>query len=503
MILPDWAVLLTAFFVRFGGLTLKPPHADEGVNGYLVNRLLQDGFYSYNPLNFHGPLLFYLFGLSQKVFGFGIFSFRLVTVIFSFFTVWIVLRGRDVLGRYAVFFSAAALALSPGMVFFGRSAIHEAPFVFFQVTAFIGFLKMREKGGRNGLLLLVGGLTGCVLLKETFVITCFAFFLAWTVTVIFEWMKASPEAPGPGADAASRPASPVDKKYLAMAVFSAVIVWLVFYSGFFHNWRGAADFFYAFSPWLKTGTAGAGHEKPFSYWLALMARYEWVGLAGFFAAIAGVLGHDRRLRFLSVFALANWAVYSLVPYKTPWCVTSILWPFVIVAGVWFEYALARMSGRRIPVIASSVFAGLLVAGPFVAGGYRLNYIDYTDPSEPYVYVQTKNDIKILQAIIRKKTEKAAAFRSNMKVQICLGSCWPLPWIFSPYPNLRFADVKGPFDPGADIILTEVSRNGAELGGRYLRRKMELRDGRQPIYAYLKKETFQGMELPGFEEITER
>ena len=186
----SWSVLLVAALFRFSALSLKPPHGDEGVNGFFVIQMWENGYFSYDPTNYHGPLLFYLFQISEKLFGFGVHSFRIVTASFSLLTVWLVLKSRQALGRYGSYFAALALAVSPGMIFFGRSAIHEPVFVFFQVLWIMGFLKLRELMDSQGLRWFLGGILGCVLLKETFVILGLSFVLAWA------WLEVSTKMAG-------------------------------------------------------------------------------------------------------------------------------------------------------------------------------------------------------------------------------------------------------------------------------------------------------------------
>ena len=126
----QWCILVAVFIFCFSDLSLKPPHVDESVNGFFVNTLWEHGFYPYDPNNYHGPLLFYLFQISEKIFGFGILSFRIVSALFLLLTIVVTFRSRAVLGSYASLFIAIALGLSPGMVFFSRSAIHEPAFGF-------------------------------------------------------------------------------------------------------------------------------------------------------------------------------------------------------------------------------------------------------------------------------------------------------------------------------------------------------------------------------------
>lgn len=487
-----WSILLTSFVLCFAYISIKPPHPDEGGNGFFVNQIWENGFYIYDPQNYHGPLLFYLFQISEKIFGFGIGSFRIVTALFSTLSVWLMLRNRDLLGRVTTFFSAAALALSPGMIFFGRSAIHESAFVFFQILLVTGFLRMKQSSGREGITWSFGGLLGCILLKETFVILIFSLLMAWgwsdlSLRILKPKDRKTEYLPELSVES-------MDKSFLLKIVFVCTIVWLTLFTGFFHHLQGAKDFFSALMPWLKTGIGGSGHDKPFTYWLNLFGRYEWAALPGLLGAFAGLLDRSWKMRFFSALGIVNLLVYSIISYKTPWCIITILWPFVVTAGLWIELIFTRRRDKTIYWLSWCAVA--VIAGHSAASSVRLNFMHYTDPSEPYVYVQTKNGLKNIEDLIKSKISSAPGAQ-NMKIQINMGDAWPLPWLFSRFPNVGFGDFRKAFAEGGDVIFTEVTHEDKDDGGLYWQRVIELRDARAPIVVYLKKTFFQGIELPGF------
>src|SRR5829696_4835148 len=75
-----WAelgIVAAALVLRLLWLEMKPPHFDEGVNGWFVDRMTEQGFYHYDPTNFHGPLHFYLLFLAQTLFGRHAWALRL------------------------------------------------------------------------------------------------------------------------------------------------------------------------------------------------------------------------------------------------------------------------------------------------------------------------------------------------------------------------------------------------------------------------------------------
>jgi hypothetical protein len=66
-------------------------------------------------------------------------------------------------------------------------------------------------------------------------------------------------------------------------------------------------------------------------------------------ALLGILrkpGADARLlRFLAVYACAMALVYSLIPYKTPWCLLGPLHAMILLAGVAAASLLEGLRGR--------------------------------------------------------------------------------------------------------------------------------------------------------------
>ena len=78
-----WLILGLAAALRILFLGIKPPHFDEGINGWFVDQMVKEGFYRYDPTNYHGPLHFYVLFLSQTLFGRNLYALRLPVVLAS------------------------------------------------------------------------------------------------------------------------------------------------------------------------------------------------------------------------------------------------------------------------------------------------------------------------------------------------------------------------------------------------------------------------------------
>ncbi len=134
-----------AAILRFYWLELKPLHHDEGVNGFFLKTLFQDGIYKYDPSNYHGPTLYYVALAFSKIFDLNTISIRASVAIFGVLTVVLAFFLKKYIGRIGSLAAALFFALSPGMVFISRYFIHEILFVFFSFAIVLGVLYFIEK----------------------------------------------------------------------------------------------------------------------------------------------------------------------------------------------------------------------------------------------------------------------------------------------------------------------------------------------------------------------
>src|SRR5882672_2584377 len=165
-----WLIIGLAAFLRFFLLGTKPPHFDEGINGWFVDQMVRNGFYKYDPTNYHGPLHFYVLFLSQTLFGRNLWALRLPVVLVSISCVWLTLKFEPLVGRNVSRIAALAMAVSPGFVFYGRYAIHEVWLQFFSMIFILGLLGLWRSGTLNYLWYAGTGIAGMILTKETYAI---------------------------------------------------------------------------------------------------------------------------------------------------------------------------------------------------------------------------------------------------------------------------------------------------------------------------------------------
>src|SRR2546423_4260468 len=491
-----WIIAGLGAFLRFFRFSIKPPHFDEGISGWFVDQMVKNGFYRYDPTNYHGPLHFYILFLCQTLLGRNTWALRLPVVLASIFSIHLTMKFEPFVGRNVSRLAALAMAVSPGFVFYGRYSIHEVWLLLFSMLFILGLLGLWQRGTVDYLWCFGMGFAGMVLTKETYIIHVGCALIAIWVTSISH--KITP-LPGPrpirrtwrfhdtaiviitalgavssfylahwlrGVAAAAsclgwlvRMSVPIPDPrpvrqtwtYLDLAVTSltGLAVIIFFYSGTFLNWPGVAGLWKCFEAWLKTGSQGAGHEKEIYYWLELIVRYEQPVALGLLLCVACQFLRHVGLRYLAIYGVGTLVAYSIVKYKTPWCIISIGWPFLFVFGA--LPTLFPAAWRRAAVVVAGVLLAVSLGFSISLNYFRCstfnefnwkperrvmgNLSDFYS-WEPYVYVQTYNDAwKLTKPLLR--LAKANPTYYQLVGHLIRTSTYPLPWMLGDFTKVGY------------------------------------------------------------------
>ena len=491
-------IIALAFLLRITWLGIKPPHFDEGVNGWFVDQMTRQGYYHYDPGNFHGPLHFYVLFVFQTLFGRDVWVLRLPIVLVSTGCVAMMFAFRRYIDRTACALAALAMAVSPGMTFYGRYSIHESWLLLFLLITVWGILGLWTQGKRKYLWAVVMGATCMILTKETYAIHLVSLLLAFPTLWIFERIFPSSSAPFARQH--------WNRRDLLQASGIAVALIVFFYTGALLDWPdfrkefgtvgSLAGLWETFAKWTATGTGGeTGHEKHWAYWLDLLSRYEWPAAAGLLAVpLLLRRGTDRLMRYLAIAGVGTLTAYSIIAYKTPWCLIVMMWPLLLVFG----HFIVRGAQNVDRWVAVNVGGWLLIGSLLVAG--RLNFKDYTNENEPYVYVQTLPDINQLTEPLRKLTSISPAYY-HLRGYILLpeSDSHPLPWLLADFSRVEFLNEVMPPSDTADFLLVEdaiVSDVEERLKAIYFKEPFVLRGSwGNSATLYLKASTF-GPLFPG-------
>jgi hypothetical protein len=123
---------------------------------------------------------------------------------------------------------------------------------------------------------------------------------------------------------------------------------------------------------------------------------------------------------------------------------------------------------------------------------RLNFRHFTDPKEPYVYVQTQPEIALVTEPVlglAKRDPRNLA----MSGQIILESYYPLPWTFGEFTRIGYYEQKkAPEVLEGDFIVALTSDQKLIEGllkEPYLRRRFHLRDSMDECTVWFREALF--------------
>lgn len=486
-IIASVVILSVAALLRFYDLNLVPLHHDEGVNGNFLIRLVREGYYQYDPANYHGPTLYYfaalfprilrtLFGVqTQNSVGLTTPAIRFIPALFGLGTVALILTLRRNLGTIATLSAAALLAISPGAVYLSRYFIHESQFVFFTLAIVVAGLKYYERANPTYLSLAALSVALLVATKETAIISVIVLGLALLLTYVYGTLR------GQTHNTAKRKKGRSDSRskgqqlsfveraggtaniaiWIVVAVAIFIIVNVLFYSSFFRNFpKGVWDAIKTFEFWSKTGKEAHGKPLTTYVWWLLLQESPLI-LLGAMGAMLAVFKPTKTLALFSgLWAFGLMAAYSLINYKTPWLSLSFIVPLSLCSGYAFQWIYEEFGqmgfGRAGQAVALGIVLILVTgsvpglvrayaqdkvhAATFIPGYQTLdlnfrNY-DNDDPYYVYVYAHTRRDLlRMLDEVerIAQRTHQGG----QTGITIVSPEYWPLPWYLRDYTRVGY------------------------------------------------------------------
>jgi len=381
-------------------LDRRPMHADEAILADKFGTLLASGSYPYEPRVYHGPVLAYLAWIPAHLSGRISYPaltepvLRVTPAIAGILLVFTPLLFAPVIGRSAAIAAAALAAVSPVLVYYSRYFIPEIPLALWTALFLAAILRR-----------------------------------AWAAAgLAAALMMATKETAG-------------------LALAGAGIAYVATFRPRRIEWRGAAAFLGTWIagislllavPWkwgvlvqsatgyFELGTRGGIHTHPWYTYFAWMRGEAPILLLGAVGLVVAWRIAQPAIRFLASFAVLILAIYSALPYKTPWCAVTIVYSSALLAGVAIEALGSR--GRLVLALAAPCLAieAWLLSVPYAA-----------DPRNPWVYAHTGTGVFEIRDRV---AEFARAAEQHERTPIDVytrENWWPLPWYFRQYPNVRW------------------------------------------------------------------
>ena len=462
--------LIGALALRCPKLADRPLHGDEAVNATKLVELWETGHYQYDPTEYHGPTLHYFalpflwLSSAKNSAELSEATLRVVTVAFGAGLLLLLLLLSDGLGHAAVAWAAVFLAVSPAMVFYSRYFIHELPLIFFTLLTFAaGWRYVRSR--RLGWALLAGAGLGLMwATKETFVLSVAAGGIVLAAEHFWNRRRQIAEKKIPR----------FSRAHFTFALLAAVAVAQLFFSSFLTNLHGPVDSLKTFLPWLNRAGGASPHLHPWTfYWERLLWFHPakgpvWSEAGIFILALIGSCAafstnrrvdfRPRLVRLLTGYTFTLAAIYSVIAYKTPWCLLNFWLGMILLAGVGAA-TLLRLCGSRSAKFLT--LAGIAVVAVQLAWQARRAAVDLAaSPRNPYTYSQTAEGCRELVQRIEALANLAANGTDTVVKVIAPESYWPLPWYLRAFKNVGWWE-QMPRDSAAPIVIVSA-RLGAAL-----------------------------------------
>jgi len=522
------AATIAALALRLPRLQQRPMHCDEAVHAIKLGDLLAEGVYTYNPNDYHGPTLNYLtliparLSSAEKLTQVSEVTLRIVPVFFGVLLVLLILLMGDGLKSGAAVYAAVLTAISPAMVFYSRYYIQEMLLVCFTFCAIVfGYRYTRSK--KIAWALLTGMSLGLMhATKETCIIAFGSMFLALLLMLLMR----RPKGTLANASQAIKPS------HLIAALAAGAAVSALFYSSFLTNPAGILDSVRTYTNYFDRAGGNSLHIHPWYYYLKMLiySRYgdgpRWteaiivlLAVVGFIAAMTKkglscanvhparlpmclsrlntsrpvVDGRDTNssstggihlLRFIGFYTLILTVVYSVIPYKTPWCMLGFLHGMILLAGVG-AVVLVKIMPNVLPrlIILLFLFEGSVL---LTWQSYLSNYKFYADSRNPYVYAHPTIEV----FTITEKIEQYASVhedRYDIPIDIICreDDYWPLPWYLRSFKKIRWSNAVDNDTVSAPLIIISPDVEAALTNKLYALTPLEKRQ----MYMFLFDEPY--------------
>ena len=246
-----------------------------------------------------------------------------------------------------------------------------------------------------------------------------------------------------------------------VAVGAAALVAVIFFSSFFTHPQGVYDaLFSTVQAYLSRATDVPEHQHPWNFYLKILFWFKygkgpvWSEAMLLLPAALAVLTacwprnggrlvatHQRWVRFVAVYTVVLTAMYSAIPYKTPWCTLSFLHGFILLAGVGIGAVVEWLDGcskkiRRAGLCLTVIFVLATLQRQF-SQAVRASYTLPADPRNPFVYAHTGVDALNLVAAIEQAAAAAQGTDTAVAVAVPTSDTWPLPWYLRKYRQVGY------------------------------------------------------------------
>ena len=460
-------VALIGLAIRLPQIGARPMHTDEAVNAYIVGQLLAGEPFTYDAQDRHGPALAALALPLARMEGAKAFSdltesdVRLTSVLAGTITILLFGTAVEMFGFAPCLVAAVLFAIAPLPVYYDRYFIHESLFG----AATFGLILSGWHAWRKDSVGLASVAAACAAIMLACKETAVLHFLALAVGAFVFWFW----------NLRRKSIGWIRLRVVLTAAVTFVLISVAAYTWFGKDWKALPELLHAIPNFIQRA-GGEGHQKSFWYYAQLLTD-NWSGrILSAFACVGFFLIAGKRspspYGLLAYYFLFLVAIYSLIPYKTPWLALNFWLPIALFAALAVK-SLWTMAKKSLPLRAAipafTVLAAIFLT--LIARDTRQRvFVQPADETNPYAYAHTSEDLLGLPEEI---TELAQ--RKNIaapRIAVIASDPWPLPWYLRHFAQVGF------WQPGQSVGDADFYVTSTEAAGQY---KDRLRDFRPEFF----------------------
>lgn len=176
-------------------------------------------------------------------------------------------------------------------------------------------------------------------------------------------------------------------------------------------------------------------------------------------------------------------IYSLIPYKTVWCILSLVW------GFYFVLALQISSFKKNAWFLIGPVVALLGFNFFSA--YRSALKSPIDMNHPYVYVNSTYDLVAVHTALEKAVQNSPKLLHAI-IQIGHKEQWPWPWLVRSYKQVDYSVCGKRVSKDALFYICDSDDGPVveqQMTQPYWKINVELRQAKEGTLVYFRKADF--------------
>jgi uncharacterized protein (TIGR03663 family) len=453
-----WVGLVTAVSVALHAWKLgdRPLAHDEAIDAWFSWDVRDLGIARYDPV-YHGPLRFYVEGLTLRAFGIGATQARIVAAAAGVATTVTIAASTRTLGRVGAPVAALLFTISPTILTVTRTGREDSLVVLYSAAMLLLVARALTEPRAVHLVGLGGLLAASFATKETtflFGLAAFVFFAGGLVV-------AGLRPDGACRRAASRLGGLGREPWMLSFIAFVLVFAVAFTSGFRYVDGLTSGMLDGVAYWWSQHDVGRGGQ-PWFFYLLVYAAYDWLLLA---TAVAGaiVVWRTRSLpgAWFAWMTLSQVVLYSWAGEKFAWLAVHPLVPAVLLAGLGAEAIAGRLGRSRndgprralerrpVRVVLGGGLAVLTVTTAWIS--VRPAVLYGADPRELLVTVQTSVDVPPVARRLRELHGRGEI--ETIVVDAEGGGAWPWAWYLVEMDGVEFRPVdQGVPLPDADAVI---------------------------------------------------